>query len=66
MSAADAERLGVRDEQLANVRIDGPMGIVFEKVRCRVGKNAKLEMHIDTDEANAAGIAMQAVGALVP
>lgn len=65
MSAADAERLGVRDEELANVRINGPMGIVFEQVRCRVGKNAKLEMHIDTDEANAAGIAMQAVGALV-
>lgn len=65
MSAADAERLGVENEQLANVRINGPMGIVFEKVRVRVGKNAKLEMHIDTDEANAAGLTMQAIGTLV-
>lgn len=65
MSPPDAERLGVQNEQLANVRINGPMGIVFEQVRVRVGKNAKLEMHIDTDEANAAGITMQAVGTLV-
>jgi propanediol utilization protein len=65
MSAADAKRLGVENEQLANVRLDGPMGLVFEKVRVRVGKNARLEMHIDTDEANAAGITMQAIGTLV-
>jgi putative phosphotransacetylase len=65
MGPADAERLGVENEQLANVRVDGPMGIVLEKVRVRVGKTAKLEMHIDTDEANAAGISMQAVGTLV-
>lgn len=65
MGATDAERLGVQNEQLANVRLSGPMGLVFEKVRVRVGKNAKLEMHIDTDEANAAGITTQAVGTLV-
>lgn len=65
MSAADAERLGVRDEQLVGVRVSGPMGLVLEQVRVRVGKNAKLEMHIDTDEANAAGVTMQAVGTLV-
>ncbi len=65
MSVADAERLGVHDEQQANVRVNGPMGIVFENVRVRVGKNARLEMHIDTDEANAAGVTTQAIGTLV-
>jgi propanediol utilization protein len=65
MCAADAERLGVENEQLANVRVSGSMGIVFENVRVRVGKNAKLEMHIDTDEANAAGLTTQAIGTLV-
>ncbi len=65
MSAADAERLGVHDEQLAHVRVNGPMGVVFENVRVRVGKNARLEMHIDTDEANAAGLTMQGLGRLV-
>lgn len=50
----DAEALGVIDKQLVSVRVPGNRGLVFDNVLCRVNPNFSKEMHIDTDEANAA------------
>lgn len=52
----DAERFGVADKQLLRVRFSGERGVVFENVVARVSENYALDMHIDTDEANAAGV----------
>lgn len=53
----DAAKLGLSDGQLIDVRVgDGPRGLTFAHTLVRVGENAFTEMHIDTDEANAAGI----------
>jgi propanediol utilization protein len=47
---------------MVSVRTSGPMSVTFNEVLIRVGKNAKREMHIDTDEANAAGLGGGAFG----
>ena len=36
--------------------VHGARGLTFTQVLVRVGETAFTEMHIDTDEANAAGI----------
>lgn len=61
----DAARLGLRNGQMVSVQTVGPMALTFDKVLLRAGKNALREMHIDTDEANAAGLGMGAVGEIV-
>lgn len=54
---SDAEKWGITDKQKLKVRFEGERGIVFENVIARVSPDFALDMHIDTDEANAAGIA---------
>lgn len=54
MTPADAEKFGVEDKDLVSVRVGGERGIVYHNVLVRVRADFVLEMHIDTDEANAA------------
>jgi putative phosphotransacetylase len=54
---SDAAKYGVADKQLLRVRFPGERGVVFENVVARVSEQYALDMHIDTDEANAAGVA---------
>ena len=57
MSPADAEAAGVKDGDVVSVRAENERGTVFNHVQIRVDKSFTLEMHLDTDEANAAKIA---------
>lgn len=57
MSPKDAMAAGVRDGEVVSVRADNERGTVFNHVQIRVDDSFTLEMHIDTDEANAAKIA---------
>lgn len=57
MSPSDAEAAGVKDGDVVSVRADNERGTVFNHVQIRVDKSFTLEMHLDTDEANAAKIA---------
>ncbi len=52
----DARRLGVRNGQTVSVRTSGELSVTFHDVVIREGENLNLQMHIDTDEANAAGL----------
>ncbi|WP_026487274.1 phosphate propanoyltransferase [Caldanaerobius polysaccharolyticus] len=56
MSLEDAERFGVSDNQKVSVKVFGERGGILHNVQVRVDKAFTLEMHIDTDEANALGI----------
>ena len=56
MSPADAKAAGVQDGDLVSAKADNERETVFNHVKIRVDDSFTLEMHIDTDEANAAKI----------
>lgn len=49
-----AERLNLRDMDVLKVKAEGPRAQIYEKVILRVRPHYVLELHLDTDEANAA------------
>jgi putative phosphotransacetylase len=64
MSPQDAKNFGVQDNQKVSVRVKGDRGGIFENVQVRVDETYTLEMHIDTDEANAFEVKCGSVGEL--
>ncbi|GAA3406482.1 phosphate propanoyltransferase [Paenibacillus hodogayensis] len=52
----EAAEWGIEDKQLLRVKVEGERAVVFERVIARVSDQFALDMHIDTDEANAAGV----------
>lgn len=66
MAPTDAAARGLKDGDLVDVVTDGERRTRFYDVQIRVGGKFRLEMHIDTDDANAAGIGQGAVVHIVP
>ncbi|MBC7333730.1 MAG: phosphate propanoyltransferase [Actinobacteria bacterium] len=56
LSQEDADYFGIKDNQLVDVRVGGPKGLTFNNVQVRVSPEFKSEMHVDTDDANAADL----------
>ena len=56
MSPDDAKRLGVENNDIAKIRIPGIRALTFGNVQIRVSEAYLLQMHLDTDDANAAGV----------
>lgn len=56
MAPKDALAAGVQDQDEVSVKAENERGTVFNHVKIRVDNSFTLEMHIDTDEANAANI----------
>lgn len=56
MSETDADSFGVKDKETVTVKTSGERSLTFENVLVRVREDFVLEFHIDTDEANAAGL----------
>ena len=61
MSPEDALAFALRDKDVVRVRVEGPRSLVYGDVLVRVHPDFRLEMHLDTDEANAAEISKGAV-----
>jgi acetate kinase len=65
MAPADADDFGVKDKDIVMVKMEGERELIFGNVMVRVKPEYKLEMHIDTDEANAAELPPVSQGYLV-
>jgi len=62
MSPEEALGLGLRDRDTVMVRVKGVRELIFGDVLVRVNPAFLMDMHLDTDEANAAQIAPGMVG----
>lgn len=56
MVPLEAERFGVKDADIVNIRVNGPRGGILSNVAVRVSFASALECHVDTEEANAFGM----------
>lgn len=56
MSIEEGKAFGLNDGDSVTVEVNGERRTTFYDVQVRVHKDFRLEMHIDTDDANAAGI----------
>ncbi len=56
MTSKDAKMFGVEEGDYCRVRFPGVKSTVFENVLVRVNDSWKLQMHLDTDDANAANV----------
>jgi len=56
MSPADAEYYVVRHEDVMKLRVGGEAGVILDRIHVRIDPTFKLEVHLDTDEANACGL----------
>jgi putative phosphotransacetylase len=56
LSSVDAQYFGIKDNQVVDVRVGGPKGLTFNNVQVRVAPDFKTELHVDTDDGNAADI----------
>lgn len=66
-TVADAERMGLKNGQIVAVEIPtaNERSLTFGDVVVRVSDSYALAMHIDTDEANAAGMAPNSIGKII-
>ena len=53
MSTEDMAYYGVKDGDYMKLKIAGPCGVTFDRVKVRYHPKVVLEVHIDTDEGNA-------------
>jgi len=57
MNTSDAAKYGLKDKDIVSVKVGGPRGLIFENVLIRVNDEYALDMHLDVEEGNAAGLA---------
>jgi len=63
---AKAKEWGIKTGDIVKVKIDGARGLVFDQVAVRSHEGIdKLAVHLDTDEANAAGLVSCGMGELI-
>ncbi len=64
-SEDDGKRMKLRNNQIIKVKILGKRGLIFDNIIVRMKKEFKTALHLDTDEANAAGISEKTFGEIV-
>lgn len=65
MPPEDAERLDLKDGHRVQVLLEGERSITYNNVLVRVDPQYALEMHVDTDEGNAALLTAHNVGFVI-
>lgn len=65
LSPEQAKEAGVVDKQTVSIRFGGERGLVFNNVLVRSGEGHDSEIHLDTDEGNAAGLKNGDLGEII-
>jgi putative phosphotransacetylase len=56
MNPQEAAYFGVKPGDRMKLRVGGPSGVIFNNVHVRIDPTSRLNIHMDTDEANACGL----------
>jgi propanediol utilization protein len=64
-SEEQAKKLKLKPHQIISIKTSGQRKITFNNIIPRISKKYELALHIDTDEANAAGISEETFGEIV-
>lgn len=56
LSPTEATQFGLKDKDVVSIRTGGERAVVFGNVLVRTGESHLRDFHLDTDEANAAGL----------
>ncbi len=65
LNEQQAKDAGVVDKELVDVKTTGTRPVIFEDVLIRAGNKYEREFHLDTDEANAAGLKNDDLGEII-
>ncbi|MBQ6370412.1 MAG: phosphate propanoyltransferase [Firmicutes bacterium] len=65
LNPEQAIEAGVQDHDVVCLKIDGERGLIFDNVVVRAGDKHEREVHLDTDEGNAAGCGPDAVAEII-
>ncbi|RKU11750.1 phosphate propanoyltransferase [Candidatus Poribacteria bacterium] len=56
MKPEQAEAFGIKETDLLKIHIPGERALIFENIRPKIHESYVLQMHLDTDDSNAAGL----------
>jgi putative phosphotransacetylase len=56
MNSDEAKHFGVKQGDIMKLRVGGDAGVTFDRVHVRIDPKSRLNVHMDTDEANACGL----------
>lgn len=65
LNPEQAAEAGVKDKDFVSIKFEGERGLVFDNVLVRSGTAHEREIHLDTDEGNAAGLKNGDLGEIV-
>lgn len=65
LQSAQAAAMGLNDGDIVDVKVEGERPTVFMGCQLRAHANFRAEMHLDTDDANAAGIKSGAIAQIL-
>lgn len=65
LSLSEAAELALSNDDIVKVEVSGDRSLVFSSIPVRVKDTFTMALHLDTDEANAAGISNESIGDLI-
>ncbi|MCL1981750.1 MAG: phosphate propanoyltransferase [Clostridiales bacterium] len=65
LSESQAKEAGVADKDVVSLKVEGERGLIFNNVLVRAGDGHEKEVHLDTDEGNAAGCSAETIGEII-
>ncbi|MEG0391345.1 MAG: phosphate propanoyltransferase [Anaerovoracaceae bacterium] len=65
LNPEQAKEAGVKDKDVVSIKLAGERGLIFDNVLVRAGDAHEREIHLDTDEGNAAGCGPDAVATII-